>query len=43
LDSKGASGGVLITGDRRVVEKINKCVGHFSLAVTFRNVEGHFI
>jgi hypothetical protein len=27
LDSSGASGGVLIIWDRRVVEKIDECVG----------------
>jgi hypothetical protein len=42
LDSRGASSGVLIMWDRRVVEKINECVGEFTLVVTFRNVEYHF-
>jgi hypothetical protein len=41
LDSRGASCGVLILWDRRAVEKINKCVGECSVAVTFRNVEDH--
>jgi hypothetical protein len=42
LDSRGASGGILIVWDRRVVEKIDEWVGEFTLAVTFRNVEDHF-
>jgi exonuclease III len=43
LDFRGVSGGFLILWDRRVVEKINECVGVFSVAVTFRNVKDHFI
>jgi hypothetical protein len=39
---QGASGGVLLMWDRRVVEKIDGCVGEFSVAVSFRNVEDHF-
>jgi hypothetical protein len=42
LDSKGALGGVLIMWDRRIVEKIDECMGEFSLTVTFRNVDDHF-
>jgi hypothetical protein len=42
LDFRGATGGVLITWDRRVEEKIEECMGEFSLAITFRNVEDHF-
>ena len=40
--SRGASCGILIMWDRRVVEKFNECMWEFSLAVTFRNVEDHF-
>jgi len=28
--------------DQRVVEKIDECVGEFSVVVSFRNVEDHF-
>jgi hypothetical protein len=42
LDFRGASCGVLIMWDRRVEEKIEECVGEFSLAITFQNVEDHF-
>jgi len=42
LDSRGASGGVSIMWDRRVMEKIDECVGEFTLAVTFRNIKDHF-
>jgi hypothetical protein len=41
LDSRGASGGVLLMWYRRVVEKINEFVGGYSMAITFRNVEDH--
>jgi hypothetical protein len=29
--------------DCRVVEKIDECVGEFTLVVTFRTVDDHFI
>jgi len=38
----GASGGILIMWDRRVVEKIDECVGEFYVACSFRNVEDQF-
>ncbi|XP_059429183.1 uncharacterized protein LOC132162996 [Corylus avellana] len=38
LDSCGASGGILIMWDTRVVEKVDVCVGTYSLAVSFKNV-----
>jgi hypothetical protein len=45
LDSSGASGptfgGILSMWDKRVVEKIDECVGDFTLAVTFRNIADH--
>jgi len=41
LDSRGALGGVLIMWDRRVVEKVDECVGEFTLVVTFQNVDDH--
>jgi hypothetical protein len=43
LDSSGASGGILIMWDKRVVEKIDEFVGDFTLVVTFRNVVDHSI
>jgi len=41
LDASGASGGILILWDKRVVEKVDVCVGVFTLAVSFRNVADH--
>ena len=38
LGSDGASGGILLMWDRRVVEKIDEAVGHFSVSCRFRNV-----
>jgi len=43
LDSCGASGGILIMWDKRVVEKIDVCVGEFTLVVSFRNVVDCFV
>jgi hypothetical protein len=39
LDSCGASGGILIVWDKRVVEKIEDCFGVYSLAVKFKLIE----
>ncbi|XP_059436099.1 uncharacterized protein LOC132169027 [Corylus avellana] len=38
LDSSGASGGILIMWATRVVEKIDVCIGEFTIAVSFKNV-----
>ena len=38
LDSNGALGGILIMWDNRVVEKVEDCVGAYTLAVSFRDV-----
>jgi exonuclease III len=38
----GASGGMLLMWDRRVVEKREECVGGYTLACSFKNVEDHF-
>lgn len=42
LESKGASGGNLLICNRRVVEKIEECVGGFIVACSLRNVENQF-
>ena len=34
----GAAGGILLMWDRRVVEKIEECVGRFVVACMFRSV-----
>uniref|UniRef100_A0A2N9GE37 Reverse transcriptase domain-containing protein n=1 Tax=Fagus sylvatica TaxID=28930 RepID=A0A2N9GE37_FAGSY len=39
LGSKGASGGILLMWDRRVVEKIDEAIGLFSVSCKFRCVE----
>jgi hypothetical protein len=38
LGARGASGGILLMWDRRVVEKIEDCVGRFVVACLFRSV-----
>jgi hypothetical protein len=38
----GASGGMLIMWDRRVVEKREECMGCYTLACSFKNVEDQF-
>ena len=42
LGSDGASGGILLMWDRRVVEKVEEVVGHFSVSCKFKNVDDHF-
>jgi hypothetical protein len=39
VDSRGASGGILIMWDRRAVSRIETCMGRFVVACLFRNVE----
>jgi hypothetical protein len=41
--SKGALGGILFMWDRRVVTKIEVCVGDYVAACSFKNVEDEFI
>jgi len=43
LGSRGASGGILLMWDRRVVEKIEECVGRYVVACAFRSVIANFI
>jgi hypothetical protein len=38
LGARGASGGILLMWDRRVVEKIEDCVGRYVVACLFRSV-----
>ena len=42
LDSLGASGGILIMWDSRVVEKVDEAMGHFSLFCRFKVVLSSF-
>ena len=39
----GASGGVLLMRDNRVVDKVEEAVGHFSVSCKFKNVVDHFV
>ena len=39
VDSRGASGGILLMWDQRVVSRIDSCLGRFVVACHFRNVE----
>jgi hypothetical protein len=43
LDSSGASGGILIMWDKRMVEKVDVCLGKFTLTVSFRNIADQFV
>ena len=43
LGSVGASGGVLLMWDNRVVEKLEEAVGHFSVSCKFKNVVDQFV
>lgn len=38
LASLGASGGVLLMWDKRVVEAVEDCVGNFSVACLFKHL-----
>jgi exonuclease III len=38
LDSSGTSGGILIMWDKKVVEKVDECVGVYTLVVSFRSI-----
>jgi hypothetical protein len=42
LGSQGASRGILLMWDRRVVEKLEVCEGRFIIACSFRSVEDNF-
>jgi hypothetical protein len=42
LGSRGASGGILLMWDRRVVEKIEEYVGRYMVAYMFRSVTVNF-
>jgi exonuclease III len=42
LGSEGGSGGILLMWDRRVVEKVDEAVGHFSLSCKFRCVADNY-
>ena len=43
LGSDGASGGILVMWDRRVVEKVDEATGHFSVSCKFKNVADQFV
>jgi exonuclease III len=41
--SNGASGGILLMWDRKVVSKIDECLGRYLVACSFRNVEDRLV
>ena len=41
--ANGASRGILLMWDRRVMEKREECIGCYTIACTFENVEDHFV
>jgi hypothetical protein len=43
MGASGASGGILIMWDRRVVEKVDDCVGRYTLAVSLHNIDDNFL
>ncbi|KAG6650604.1 hypothetical protein CIPAW_06G055400 [Carya illinoinensis] len=43
LASVGASGGVLLMWDKRVMEVLEECIGDFSVATMFKNVEDGWV
>jgi hypothetical protein len=42
LGSNGVSGDILLTWDRRVVEKADEAAGYYSLSCKFKNVSNQF-
>ena len=42
LESVGASGGILLMWDKRVMEKVDEAIGHYSFSCKFRNVADHY-
>jgi exonuclease III len=42
IGSVGASGGILVMWDRRVVEKVEEAIGQYSVSCKFQNVEDQF-
>ncbi len=42
LGSVGASGGILIMWDKRVMEQVDEAIGHYSLSCKFRNVADRY-
>ena len=43
VSSRGASGGILLMQDKRVVTKLEVFVGEFVAACSFKNVEDDFV
>jgi hypothetical protein len=43
MGARGASGGILIMWDRRVVEKMDECVGRYTIAIFLRNTDDNFM
>ena len=43
LASNGASGGILVMWDKRVVEKMEEFVGEYTVACSFKMVEDNFL
>ena len=43
LNSKGASGGIIIMWDTRVVEKVEEAVGHYSVSCKFKVVSSGLV
>jgi hypothetical protein len=43
MEACGASGGILIMWDRRVVEKMDECMGRYTLACSLRNTDDNFM
>jgi hypothetical protein len=41
-EANGALGGILLMWDRKVVEKKEECIGCYTLACSFQNVEDQF-
>jgi hypothetical protein len=43
MGASGELGGILIMWDRRAVEKVDECVGQYTLVVSLRNADDNFM
>jgi hypothetical protein len=43
MGARGASGGILILWERRVVEKMDVCGGRYTIACSLRNIDDNFM
>jgi hypothetical protein len=43
MGASGASARILLMWDRQVVEKVEECVGRYTIAYSLRNIDDNFV